>query len=325
MEAATLKERIKGLIHLVLTHFHDNGDLDLESLRTSIRHALKALEGQDAVFLTNGSTAEFYALSEEENQRIIETVVDEVNGAFPVITGTGRPGTRVTIEAGQRAQDAGVDGVLIVNPYYQPATEEGIFRHFSAAAQNIDIGIMIYNNPVVSQLWIPPHLMKRLSKIPNIIADKENTSSAAAYYSMQREVDGADMAIVAGLGHLMYSFEALYGCPAFVTELVNFAPEIAVSIYRASLEGDFQAMTSIVDRLTPFYDFLSRCAKARTPVPTVLSPTLSYQAMPFYQSVTKAAMELVGLPGGIVREPMENVSAAEKAELKAILLEMGVL
>ena len=325
MAPRKLIRKIKGMIHLVMTHFDEEERLDCKAVRTGLRHAMRALKGQDAIFLSTGSTAEFYALNEEENKELIRIVVDEVGGSFPVIAGTGRAATRVTIELSQFAQDSGADGVLIVSPYYQPVTKEGLYRHFRKIAESIDIGIMIYNNPVASKLWIPPDLMNRLSKIENIIADKENTASAGAYYAMQRAVDPADMVIVAGLGHLMFSFEALYGCSAFVTELVNFAPDLAIDIYKAAAARDFSILTSLVDKIAPFYDFLSRCAQRRSLVPTVLSPAFPVGELPLYQSVTKAAMSLCGLPGGRVREPMENLSDAEREELEEVLKSIGII
>ena len=325
MKPELLREGMKGMIHLVMTHFDEQDRVDLHGLKKAVRRTVETLKGEDAVFLATGSTAEFYALTEDENLSIIRTVVEEVGGIFPVVAGTGRAGTKLTIEASQEAQKAGADGVLVINPYYQPVTREGLFRHFRAIAESIDIGIMIYNNPVASKLWIPPDLMVRLSKIPNIVADKENTSSAPAYYAMQRAVDPRDMVIIAGLGSLMFSFEAVYGCPGFVTELTNFAPRLAIDIYHAGRDRDFQRLAELSDRASPFFQFIGRCAQRRGPLPTVLSPVLPVAELPFYQSVIKAAMSLTGLPGGPVREPMENISDQERIELGEVLREIGVL
>jgi 4-hydroxy-tetrahydrodipicolinate synthase len=225
----------------------------------------------------------------------------------------------------QFAQEAGADGVLIVSPYYQPATKEGLFRHFQMVAESIDIGIMIYNNPTTTKLWIPPSLMARLSKIENIVADKENTTNALAYYWMQKAVDPKDMVIICGIGQLMYPFCAVYGCPGFVTELGNFAPDIAISFYKAAQQRDFDKLTQLSDKVAPYQQFLSKLAQRRGVIPTVLSPYISSNELPFYQSVIKSAMSLMGLPGGHVREPMENITAAESEELQNILKDMGVL
>jgi len=325
MSPNELKDKIKGVIHLVVTHFDRDDRVDEKAIRKSVNHVASALKGTDAVFVTTGSTAEFYAMTDEECRKTIGVIIDEVAGRFPVIAGTGRPGTRYTVEMSRFAQEAGADGVLIVSPYYQPGTEEGLFRHFESVAASIDIGIMIYNNPTTTKLWIPPPLMARLSKIPNIVADKENTTNALAYYRMQKAVDPKDMVIICGIGQLMYPFFALYGCPGFVTELANFAPDLAIAFYKAGQEKDFDKLTRLCDKLAPYQEFLSGVAHRRGPIPTVLSPYISSNELPFYQSVIKCAMSLTGLPGGHVRGPSENLNEEERKELRAVLEQMGVL
>ena len=325
MEPKELKDKIKGIIHLVVSPFDKNGQLDEKMLRKSLNFTINALKGQDAVFLTTGSTAEFYAMTDDECKKAIAVAVEEVAGKFPVIAGTGRPGTKLTIEMSQSAQNLGADGVLVVSPYYQPATKEGLFRHFKEVAENIDIGIMIYNNPVTSKLWIPPELMARLSKIENIIADKENKTNAVAYYWMQKAVDPKDMVIICGIGQLMYTFYALYGCPGFVTEFANFAPDIAISFYEAAQQRDFDKLTQLADKIAPYQQFLVELARKRSAIPTVLSPYISSGELVLYQTVIKEAMSLVGLPSGAVREPMENLTAGEKEQLRKVLTDMGIL
>jgi 4-hydroxy-tetrahydrodipicolinate synthase len=325
MDPQTLKERTRGVIHLVMTHFDSDAELDLKSLRKSVKHVADSLKGNDAVFLITGSTAEFYAMTDEENERVIQTVVETVAGAFPVIAGTARPGTKWTIMASQKAQQLGADGVMVVNPFYHLVTLDGLYRHHRDVAQNIDIGIMIYNNPVTSKMWIPPELMAKLSKIRNIVLDKENTSNVVGYYWMQKAVNRADMEIVCGLGQLFYPFESLFRCPGYVTELANFAPALAIELDKAAKKRDSDKLTALMDRISIYHQFIADCAKRRGALPTVLSPHIAIAELPFYQSICKKAMELVGLPGGIVREPMENITDAEKGELKVVLNKMGVL
>jgi len=326
MKPQELKEKTKGIVHLVMTHFDKKGELDLQSLRKSVGHVVNALKGEDAVFLVAGSTAEFYAMTDEENEKVISTVVEEVNGAFPVITGTARAGTEWTIKASQRAQEIGADGVMVVHPYYHLVTYEGLYKHHKAVAENIDIGIMIYNNPVASKLWIPPELMVRLSKIKNIVLDKENTTNVVGYYWMQRAVDPEDMVIICGLGQMFFGFESIFGCPAYVTELANFAPDIAIGIYRAAKNRDIDKLTKLIDKIAIYHEFISKCAQKRGALPTVLSPHVSLSDQPLYQCVTKAAMELIGLPGGKTRAPMEEeITSEEKTELKGIMKKLGAL
>jgi len=325
MSPKELKERTKGVLHLVMTPFDENEELDEKALRKSVRYVLDKLKGEDAVFIPTGSTGEFYAMNDEECKKVAKIAVEEVNGEFPVMVGTARAGTKATLEMSKYAQDVGADGVMVVLPYYHLVTKEGIYRHYKRIAESIEIGIMVYNNPVVSKLWIPPDLMARLSKIENIVADKENTANAVAYYWMQKAVDPKDMVIVCGLGQLMYPFEVLYGCPGYVTELANFVPDIAIGLYKAAMQKDFSKLTELIDKIAPYHQFISKIAQRRGTLLTALSPHIAIAELPLYQSVCKEAMNLIGLPGGKVRDPMENITAEEKQELRGILKELGVL
>jgi 4-hydroxy-tetrahydrodipicolinate synthase len=325
MNPKELKDRVKGVIHLVMSPFDEKGDLDTEALKRCVNHVAQALEGNDAVFVTTASTGEFYAMTDEECRTVMRVTVEEVAGRFPVFGGTGRSGTRRTIELSRYAQEVGADGVMVLCPYYQPVTEDGLYRHFKSLAGSIDIGIMIYNNPYTTKLWIPPHLMARLSKIPNIIANKENTADVAGFYFMQRAVDPADMVIVCGIGQLVYPFFALLKCPGFVTEFANFAPDTAVSLYKAAVQRDFDKMLELTDRIAPYYEFRAKAFAKRSRVPTVAAPGVAASDLALVHSIIKEAMTLIGLPGGTVREPLEKITAEEREQLRKVLQDMGVL
>lgn len=325
MSPKELMQRTRGVVHLVMTNFDDDGKLDTKALRTCVKHVVDGLKGEEAVFLATGSTAEFYAMTDEENDEVIRTVVEEVDGAFPVIAGTGRAGTRWTIEASQRAEKIGADGVMVVNPYYHLVTNDGLYNHHKSVAENIDIGMMIYNNPVTSKIWVSPELMARLSKIHNIVLDKENTSNVVSYYWMQKAVDPNDMRIISGVGQLFYAFEALAGSTAYVTELANFAPTLATDLHKAAVAKNATKLTELLDRIALYHQFIARVAQKRGALPTVLSPVVSIGELPLYQSVCKAAMSLVGLPGGVTRAPMENITSEEKDELRQVLKKMNVI
>ena len=318
-------KRLKGIVHLVMTPFDGDNELDEAALRSSLRYTMDKLEGEDAVFLAGGSTAEFYAMNDEECLRYTRVVIDEVGGRFPVLVGTARAGTRYTVQMSLAAQEAGADAVLVVNPYYHTTTEDGLYRHFRTVAENLDIGVVVYNNAVTSKLWIPPELMSRLSKISNIVGDKENVGNPVLFCRMQQAVDPADMVIFCGLGHEMFAFEALYGCPAYVTELANFAPDMTVAIYRAARERRFDDLTRAVKRLDPFMVFLGKVAARRGGLPTVLSPQVSIGGLPLYQTVIKESMKIIGLPMGRVREPMENLTDQEVEELRGVLTRSGII
>jgi len=322
IEPGKLIQKVKGVIHLVVTPFDENGELDQKALAKSVDTVAKTLLGQDAVFLTTASTGEFYAMTDEECKTVIRLTAETLAGRFPLFAGTGRSGTRRTIELSQYAQSVGADGVMIVNPYYQPVTEEGLYRHFKQIAENIDIGIMIYNNPGTSKLWIPPELMARISKIKNVIADKETTADAAKFYWMQKMVNPRDMVILCGISQLVYPFFAVFGCPGFVTEFANFAPDIPINLYKAARERNFDKMAELVDKMSPYYLFRSEMCRKRGNIPTIVSPFLAASDLFLTQSIIKEAMNLTGLPGGTVRDPVERLTDQEKIQLKKILKNM---
>ncbi|MGH0054241.1 MAG: dihydrodipicolinate synthase family protein [Sphaerochaetaceae bacterium] len=320
----TMIKKLKGPLTIFPTHFAANGDLDLGAARASAQYAKEVYAGHDGCIMIAGSTSEFYAMTDEESLTLIKTVVDEINGAVPVIVGTGRAATRLSIDMSLKAQDLGIDLAMVSNPYYMHVSEEGLFRHFSQIAEQLDVGLMIYDNPTTSKIAIPPHLMKRLSQVPNIIGVKENTTNIENYYWMRTMVHPEDMVITCGIGHLMYMFEAPWGSPAFVSELLCFAPDLAFGIYDAATEKDYGKMKELLDSLIPYHQFVSRCV-ARRKIPSILGQEWGGKATTVYQSILKNAMELVGLPGGIVREPLENITDQEVKELRSVLIEIGIL
>ena len=325
MNPQELKSKIRGPVHLSMTPFDENEELDEKALRHNVRHICDGLAGEEAVFLVNGSTGEFYAMNDAECKRTTEAVIEEVAGRFPVIIGTARPGTRYTIEMSQHAQQAGADGVMVVSPYYHLPSGDELCRHFERIAESIDIGVMVYNNPTTSKLWIPPNLMARLSKIDNIIANKENTTNALAYYAMQKALDPEDMIIVCGPGQMLFPFEVLFDCPAFVTELTNFAPGIPVRFHKAAQKKDYDELTRLMDLAAPYHELIAKAARNKGGSPTIMSPYISSDDVYVYQSACKEAMNLIGLPGGKMRGPMSDLDADEISELREVLKGWGVL
>ncbi len=316
--------KIKGPLTIFPTHFSDNGDLDLGAMRATAEYAKEIYRGKDGCVMIAGSTSEFYAMSDDESLAMIKTVADVLQGSVPLIVGTGRAATRLSVDMSLRAQDLGIDMAMITNPYYLHVTEEGLYRHFTQIAEKLDIGVMIYDNPTTSKVAIPPNLMQRLSKVPNIIGVKENTTNIENYYWMLQSVDPKDMVVACGIGHLMYMFEAPLGCPAFVSELLCFAPQLTFDIYDAAVKKDYVEMKRLLDSLIPYHKFIAGCV-ARRKIPTVLGTELGGKATAVYQSILKKAMEMVGLPGGVVREPLENITEDETAELKRVLQSIGII
>ena len=320
MQLSDLRKAMKGVDIVQTTPFNKDGSLDLEGMRANTRWLLERTAGKDFIFTPLGSTGEFYAMSDDERKAVLKMVVEEVKGKNVVMPGAAQAGTRETIKMCQYAESVGADGVQVILPYYVVPTEEGMYQHYKQIAESINIGIMVYNFPAVSGSWIKPHLMAKLSKIPNIIAVKENTSSIMSYYAERKAVDPGDTAIFCGLGELMFSFEALYGCPGFVTGMANFAPDVSYSVYEAGAARDFNKVAELISSMAPYASFMGKVAANHGPH-TGVGVEGGWMSL----AVLKASMDIVGLRGGEVRLPLVSLSEQEKDELRSILRTMRLL
>lgn len=317
-----MREKIKAVVVVQATPLNRDGSLDLEGLKANTRFLVERCAGRRLILVPTGSTGEAFALSGAERVKVIETVVECAAGKLPVVAGTAAAGTERTIELSRAAQAAGADGVQVVLPYYHVPSEEGLVRHYLRLGDALDIGVMIYNNPVVSKLWMPPHLMARCAQHPNIVADKENTSDVTLYKAMRDAIDPARMSVLCGLGDLQFAYTAALGCPGFVTWTANLAPELSLDLLEAADACDFTRVRQIIARTGRLYEYAGVCARRRGRDPWVLP---GFASGHIYVGILKAALDLMGLAGGPVRGPSDDLTSEERAELKALLQDIGIL
>ena len=317
-----MRETIKAVVIVQATPLNRDGSLDLNGLKANTRFLVERCAGKRVVLVPTGSTGEAYALSDSEQLKVIETVIDCVAGRLPVVAGAAAAGTDRTIERTRAAEHAGADGVQVVLPYYHVPSDEGLVRHFLRVADALKIGVIIYNNAAVSKLWMPPHLMAKCAEHPNIIADKENTSDVKAYKTMRDAIDPAKMTVLCGLGDLQFAYTAALGCPGFISMTANFAPELSLALLEAADACDFLRVRELMVKIAPLYEFAGICARHRGRDPWVLP---DYTAGHIYVGVLKAAMDMVGLAAGPVRGPGDDLTSEERAELKALLLDIGLV
>jgi 4-hydroxy-tetrahydrodipicolinate synthase len=319
---AAMREKIKAVVVVQATPMNRDGSLDLDGLKANTRFLLARCAGRRIVLVPTGSTGEAYALSDAERLRVIETVIECSGGRLPVVPGTAAAGTERTIELSQAAQRAGADGVQVVLPYYHVPSEEGLVRHFLRLADALEIGVMIYNNPVVSKLWMAPHLMARCAEHPGIVADKENTGDVVQYKAMRDAIDPAKMSVLCGLGDLQFAYTAALGCPGFVTWTANLAPELSLDLLDAADACDFRRVREIATRTGRLYEFAGICARRRGRDPWVLP---GFASGHIYVGIMKAAMEIAGLAGGPVRGPGDDLTSEERVELRTLMADIGVV
>ena len=317
-----MRERVKGIVIVQATPFNRDGSLDIEGLKANTQFLIERCKGKRFVFVPTGSTGEFYAMSNAERIEVIETVIETTAGAVPVVAGTAAAGTEQAIAMSQAAEKAGADGVQVVLPFYHVPSEEGLYRHFARLGDAMDIGVMIYNNPAVSKLWMPPHIMAHCAEHPNIVADKENTPDVTQYKAMRDAVDPAKMTVLCGLGDLLFAYEAALGCPGFVSWTANLAPELSLALLDAADACDFQKVREIAGKTGRLYEFAGVCAQHRGRDPWVIP---GFTAGHIYVGIMKAAMDMLGLAGGPVRGPGDELTDEERKALREILRDIGLL
>ena len=323
MNPSELKAVLRGVLPVQLVPFTPGGAVDLEGLRQNTKFLVEFARSDsspEVVIMTNGSTSECYALTEEQQKTVIKTVV-QASDEVPVIAGVSQPGTELTVELARYAEQAGAAGVMVVPPYYQYPTREGLYRHYEQIAKHIQIGIILYNNPVVSGCWMPPELVKQIAQLPQVIAIKENTSSITQYYDMVRAFAPEELNLICGLGEKEYVAEAAYRCEGFVSVIANFAPQWSYQVYAAGRDGNFVEANELLSKFEPYYAVLDKVHRSHS-YATIMPDTR--QENYAYQAVAKGAMDLVGLRGGSVKLPMLDLSAGEKQELGAALREIGL-
>ena len=322
MHLSDLKKAMKGIIIIQITPFNEDGSLDLEGMRANTRWLLERSEGKDCMFTPMGGDGEFYTMSDDERKAVIKLVVEEVKGKKVVCPEAAQIGTRETIKMVQYAESVGADAVMILSPYYSPPTEEGVYQHYKQIAESVskDFGIMLYNNPGSTGSWMKPPLLARLSKIPNIIADKENTPSAVSFHEVQRAIDPNDMVVMCGRGEHGSSFTALFGFPGFASSIVNFAPGLLYALYEAAAGRDFDKMVEVLDTMAPYFSFSNKATANHGP-----HVGIGQMGGNMLIGVAKAAMDIVGLRGGEVRLPNVGLTEREKTELRDVLRTMKLV
>ncbi|MEM2895979.1 MAG: dihydrodipicolinate synthase family protein [Candidatus Bathyarchaeia archaeon] len=321
MEPEKLKKKLRGVFVVVATPFDEKDELDEEGLRYNLKFLVERGMGKKLSLIVAGSTGEFYALSEEEHRRLIKIAIDEVNGKLTLIAGTGQAGTKKALAMSKYAEDVGADGVIAVLPYYHVPTEEGMYSHFKTIAENIKIGMLVYNNPDTAKTYINPWLMARIAEINNIVGIKENGHDLTTIYWMIKTV-GKKIPVLCGLGELWFLVESMFGCPGFISALANYAPEISLQLYESVEKGDFYQARKIVDRLEPLLEFERRVAVSHGPSTTIL-PT-GFVSSYMWIGVMKEAMNIVGLKGGKPRLPLSSLTKDEKRELESVLEKIGI-
>jgi len=231
---------IQGSIVALVTPMLDNGDIDKGSLKKLVEFHIE--QGTDAI-VAMGTTGESATLNEQEHMDVVKSVVQYVAGRIPVIAGTGANSTSEAIALTQSAKEVGADACLLVTPYYNKPTQEGLYLHYKAIAEAVDIPQILYNVPGRTACDMLPETVGRLAKIKNIVGVKEATGDLARV-AIIRELCGDEFAIYTGDDASSCEF-CLLGGNGTITVSGNVAPRLVHEMITAAINGDREIATSI--------------------------------------------------------------------------------
>ena len=240
----------KGSYTALITPFRD-GVVDEDAFVRIVEWQLN--EGTHGL-VPVGTTGESPTLSHDEHKRVVELAVKTAAGRAPVIAGAGSNATAEAVDFAKHAESTGASGLLVVTPYYNKPTQEGLYQHFKAVNDAVRIPIIIYNIPGRSVIDMSVETMTRLFALPNITGVKDATTNMARV-SQQRAAMGPDFNQLSGEDATALGFMA-HGGQGCISVTSNVAPRLCAEFQNACLAGDFAKALQLQDRLMPLHDAL---------------------------------------------------------------------
>ena len=289
----------KGSLVALITPMTRDGKLDERAFQDFV--AWQVAEGTQGL-IPVGTTGESPTLSHEEHHRVVELAIEASAGRVPVIAGAGSNSTAEAVALTRHAKKAGADAVLVVTPYYNKPTQEGMYLHFKAVADAADIPVIIYNIPPRSVIDMSVDTMARLAKHPNIIGVKDATANLTRPLHTARAC-GEDFCQLSGEDHTALAFNAAGGVGC-ISVTANIAPRLCRAMQDAWADGRVKEAQAIQARLTPLHDAMF-CETSPGPV--------------------KYAASLLGHGTDVCRLPMAPIADASKARVRNAMTEAGLL
>ncbi len=284
----------------LVTPFHQDGSVNYEKLTEILEEQIAG--GTDAIVIC-GTTGESSTMTHEEHLEVIRYTCEKVAGRIPVIAGTGSNCTREAIDMSRGAEEVGADGLLLVTPYYNKATQKGLIAHYTAIAESVRIPILLYHIPGRTGVTMQPETIVKLCReVPNIVGVKEASGNISAISTMMALADGC-VDLYSGNDDQIVPLLSLGG-KGVISVLSNVAPRQAHDICRYYFEGDVKTSAKMQLEAIPLVKQLF-CEVNPIPV--------------------KAAMNLQGKDVGPLRMPLTEMEPEHKEALAAAMRAYGIL
>ena len=250
MTERPLQPLFRGVITALVTPFR-NGEVDYDAFETLIEHQIKG--GVHGV-VPVGTTGETSTLSMDEHKAIVKLCVDKVRGRIKVIAGAGSNNTAESLDLARHAKEVGADAVLVVAPYYNRPSQEGLYQHFKALNDSVQIPVMLYNVPSRTVVDMSNETITRLSRLPNIVGIKDATGALDRMSQLRVEIDG-NFAFISGDDPTFLGYLA-HGGHGVISVTSNVAPAAVVAMYNAANQGAMDAALQWQDKLIRLHKVL---------------------------------------------------------------------
>ena len=289
---------LQGAITAIVTPFKD-GKLDEGAYRELIEFQIKG--GINGI-VPCGTTGESATLTHEEHKRVVEACVDQVKKRVPVVAGTGSNNTAEAVELTRHAEQAGADYALLITPYYNKPTQEGVYQHFKTVADNTSIPIVVYNVPSRTSLNLLPETVARLAEFKNIVAIKEATGDLKQCAKIV-ELCGDKITLLSGDDFTVLPLLAIGGT-GVISVVSNVAPRDMADMCAAFAKGDIKTAQKLHYKMWP------------------LMEAMFYETNP---TPAKTALNMMGKISGEVRQPLCPMSPANQDKLRQVLKKYGLI
>jgi 4-hydroxy-tetrahydrodipicolinate synthase len=288
----------QGCATALITPFREDGEIDEDGLRELVRIQERA--GIDAI-VPCGTTGESATLSHKEHLKVIGIVREETKRA-KVIAGAGSNATHEAIHLSKGAKDLGVDGVLLISPYYNKPNQKGIFRHYEAIAKAVDVPIVVYNVPSRTGSNITALTIKRLSEVPNVVAVKEASGNMSQIMTILATVS-PKFDVLSGDDLMTFPMMAL-GAKGVISVSSNVVPEMMVEMTHAALDGEWKKAKELHFKMLPLFNDLFLDTN---PIPV------------------KTALRMMKRPSGVFRLPLCDMEPGTAETLRKTLTDLKLL
>ena len=295
----TKKRIFTGAGVAIVTPMNADGSVNYEAMGQIIEQQVTG--GTDAIIVC-GTTGESSTLTDEEHRRVIQFTVAQVNHRIPVVAGTGSNDTAYCLELSQEAEKMGVDGLLLVTPYYNKCSQKGLIRHYLTVADAVDLPMILYSVSSRTGVNILPETLKELSKHPNIVAVKEASGSISQVAKI-RHLCGDDLDVYSGNDDQIVPLLSLGGI-GVISVLSNLMPKETHDICQLYFDGKVQESAALQLKLL---DLINNLFADVNPIPV------------------KEALNMMGFPAGPCRMPLCEMDDGPREKLRASMAAVGLL